>query len=211
MRTHPSVAAIALLTFCLSSATATSGSKSTDQSPSGESAPERVAADTQRLTPGGAKFTVPAGWAITSGKNLVLLTPPETDTHIAIFDTQAADAKAAVAAAWGAYKPDAKRPIKLVTKRPAREGWDERQAFDYETSPNERAVVFAFAQRAGNAWTVLILDGTEPTVDKRGAPIASSSKACGPKTTPANPSLASSRIPWTPPASSNSRPSFKHP
>jgi CubicO group peptidase (beta-lactamase class C family) len=171
MRTHPSVAAIALLTFCLSSATAKSGSKSTDQSPAGESAPERLAADTQRLTPGGNKFTVPAGWAITSGKNLVLLTPPETDTHIAIFDTQAADAKAAVAAAWGAYKPDAKRPIKLVTQRPAREGWDERQAFDYETSPNERAVVFAFAQRAGNAWTVLILDGTEPTVDKRGAPI----------------------------------------
>ena len=171
MRIHPFVAAVALLTFCMPSVVAKSGSKSTDQSPDGKSAPEQVAADTQRLTPGGTKFTVPAGWSIAGGTNLVLLTPPETDTHIAIFDIQAADAKAAVAAAWAAYKPDAKRPIKLVTPQPAREGWDERQGFDYETSPNECAVVFAFAQRSGNSWTVLILDGTLPTVGKRGAPI----------------------------------------
>jgi CubicO group peptidase (beta-lactamase class C family) len=69
------------------------------------------------------------------------------------------------------YKPDSKRPIKLITPRPAREGWDERQVFDYETSPNERAVVVAFALRAGTSWTVTILDGTDPTVEKRGAPI----------------------------------------
>src|SRR5262249_45061234 len=70
------------------------------------SAPERVAADTPRVTPGGATFTVPTGWAIVSGRNLVILEPPETDSHIAIVDSQAADAAAAVAAAWTAYKPD---------------------------------------------------------------------------------------------------------
>jgi CubicO group peptidase (beta-lactamase class C family) len=134
-------------------------------------APEQVAIDTQRFTPGGAQFTVPAGWSIATQKNLVLLTPPEADTHLAIVDTQAPDAKAAVAAAWAAYKPDSKRPIKLVTPRPAREGWDERQVFDYETSPNERVVVVAIAERAGTSWTVMILDGSEPTVEKRGAPI----------------------------------------
>jgi hypothetical protein len=58
---------------------------------------------------------------------MVILEPPETDTHIAIVDSQAADAKAAVEAAWAAYKPAAKRPLKLVTPRPAREGWDERE------------------------------------------------------------------------------------
>jgi CubicO group peptidase (beta-lactamase class C family) len=136
-----------------------------------QAAPERVAADSQRLTPGGAQFTVPAGWSIATEKNMALLTPPETDTHLAIVDTQAADAKAAVAAAWAAYKPDAKRPIRLVTPRPAREGWQERQVFDYETSPNERAVVVAIAERAGTSWTVMILDGSNSTVEKRGAPI----------------------------------------
>jgi CubicO group peptidase (beta-lactamase class C family) len=134
-------------------------------------AAERVTADTARVTPGGAKFTVPTGWSITTGKDLVVLEPPEGDTHIAIADCQAADAKAAVTAAWAAYKPEAKRPLKLVTPRPAREGWDERQVFDYETSPNERAVVVAIALRAGSTWTVLILDGSEPTVEKRSAPI----------------------------------------
>jgi len=133
---------------------------------------ERVTSDTPRVTSAGATFKVPSGWSIETRKELVILTPPETDTHIAIVDSQAADAKAAVAAAWAAYKPESKRPIKLVTPRPAREGWDERQAFDYETSPNERAAVQALALRAGNRWTVIILDGTDPTVEKRSAPIA---------------------------------------
>jgi hypothetical protein len=64
-----------------------------------------------------------------------------------------------------------RRPLKLVTPRPAREGWDDRQVFDYETSPNERAVVQALALRAGSTWAAVILDGSEPTVDKRSAPI----------------------------------------
>jgi CubicO group peptidase (beta-lactamase class C family) len=133
--------------------------------------PERVSADTPRATPGGATFTVPSGWSIVTSGNLVILEAPEPDTHIAIFDSAATDATAAVTAAWAAYKPDAKRPLKLVTPRPAREGWDERQAFDYETSPNERASIFAFALRAGTSWTVLILDGTDPTVEKRSAAV----------------------------------------
>ena len=136
------------------------------------SVPERVATDTPRVTPGGATFTVPTGWSVETGKNMVILAPPESDTHIAIVDSKAADAQAAVAAAWAAYKPEAKRPLKLVTPRPAREGWDERQVFDYETSPNERAVVQAIALRAGSTWTVVILDGSEPTVEKRGAPLS---------------------------------------
>src|SRR5215831_4942342 len=135
------------------------------------STPERLTADTPRVTPGGATFTVPTGWSIATGKSLVILEPPETGTHIAIVDSQAADATAAVAAAWAAYKPDVKRPLKLVTPRPGRQGWDERQVFDYETSPNERAVAQALALRAGSSWTVVILDGTEPTFEKRAAPI----------------------------------------
>jgi CubicO group peptidase (beta-lactamase class C family) len=170
MLTHRCVIAMAIFSACLPGAIAQSASSTSSQSPAKPSS-ELVATDTPRTTPGGATFTVPGGWSIATGKNMVVLSPPETDTFIAIFDAQAADAKAAVASAWAAYKPESKRPIKLITPRPAREGWDERQAFDYETSPNERAVVFAFALRAGSAWTVLILDGTEPTVEKRGAPI----------------------------------------
>jgi len=141
------------------------------QSSETKPASERVTADTPRVTSAGATFKVPSGWSIETRKELVVLTPPETDTHIVIVDSQAADAKPAVAAAWAAYKPESKRPVKLVTQRPAREGWEERQVFDYETSPNERAVVQTLALRAGKLWTVVILEGTDPTVEKRSAPI----------------------------------------
>ncbi len=136
-----------------------------------KSAPERVSADTPRVTPGGATFTVPAGWSIVTGKDFVILEPPETDTHILLFDSQASDAAAAVTAAWAAYKPESKRPVKLATPRPPKEGWDERKVFEYETSPNERAAVWALALRAGTSWTVALMDGTDPTVEKRSAAI----------------------------------------
>src|SRR4029077_21287331 len=135
------------------------------------SAPEQLTADTPRVTAAGASFTVPAGWSIVTSKSVVILQPPEPDTHIAIVDTQATDAAGAVAAGWAAYKPEHKWPVKVVTARPPREGWEDRQVFDYETSPNERAVVQAIALRAGSTWTAVILDGKEPTFEKRNAPI----------------------------------------
>ena len=141
------------------------------QNTTSDPAAERLSADAQRISTGGATFTVPAGWSIKTDKDKVVLAPPEPDMHVAIIDTKAADARAAVAAAWTIYKPDAKRPLKLVTPRPAREGGDERQVFDYETSPNERATVQAVAYRAGSNWTVLILDGSDMTAEKRSAPI----------------------------------------
>jgi CubicO group peptidase (beta-lactamase class C family) len=145
-------------------------------------APERLAADTPLVTPGGAAFKAPAGWSVKSGKNMVTLEPPENDTHIVIADIQAADAAAAVAAAWAAYKPDFKRPLRLATPQPPREGWEEQKVFSYETSPNERVVVVAIALRAGSNWTVALLDGSQPTFEKRGAPIGLIVESLRPKT-----------------------------
>lgn len=86
------------------------------QAPEARSKPVLVSSDSSRAT-GGATFTVPAGWSIETGKNLVILTPPEPDTHIVIFDSQASDAASAVTAAWSAYKSKATHPVKIVTPR----------------------------------------------------------------------------------------------
>src|SRR5207249_1324188 len=141
----------------------------------------RISADTRLATPGGASFTAPAGWSVRSTDAMVVLQTPEPDSHVDVIDVQATDADAAVAAAWKLYKADAKRPLKLATDRPARNGWDARRVYDYETSPNERAVVQAVAYRAGAAWTVLIVDGTEPTFERRAAPLSLVAQSLRPK------------------------------
>ena len=110
---------------------------------------DKVDKDTPSATPGGATFTIPAGWSTTTRDHMVVLEPPEPDTHIALVDVQAKDAEAAVTAAWAAYKPDFKRPLKIAQPVEARQGWEERKVFQYETSPNERVVVQALALRAG--------------------------------------------------------------
>jgi len=144
-------------------------------------APELVKEDSSRATPAGVTFRVPAGWTITTRPTMVVLEPPEPDSHVAIVDVRAADAEAAVASAWTAYKPDFKRSLRITLPQAPREGWAERKVFQYETSPNERIVVNAYASRAGEAWTVVIVDGTQPTIEKRGAPLRLTLQSLRPK------------------------------
>jgi len=146
-----------------------------------DATPETFDKDTPRATPAGTTFTVPAGWTMTTKGALVVLEPPETDSFFAIVDVAAKDADAAVAAAWAAYKPGFDRKLHLALPQAARNGWEERKAFQYETSPNERVVVSAFAARAGDAWTVILVDGTEPTLEKRGAPLGLALQSLRPK------------------------------
>lgn len=134
--------------------------------------PQVVTADSPHTTPGSATLMVPAGWSIASDATSATLQPPEPDTHIAIFDIHAPDAAAAVASAWSQYRPDFKRPLKVMIPIPDREGWKDGKQFRYETSPNERAVVGAIALHSGDIWTVVLLDGTDPTFEKRGSQIS---------------------------------------
>ncbi|QXQ07456.1 beta-lactamase family protein [Sphingosinicellaceae bacterium] len=129
-----------------------------------------AAADRPETTVSGSTFMAPAGWAIKKAAKAVDLTAPEGDLHIALVDVgQVSDAATAVAGAWELWAPTHARPPKLMTVRPARNGWDERQVVDYETSPNEKRVMQAVAFRTAKTWTVIILDGSEGTAEKRGA------------------------------------------
>ena len=124
-------------------------------------------ADMPRKTFAGATFTQPKAWDLEAKGPVSLVTPPETDTRVAIVDVgDAADAKAAVETAWKAFKPNT-HPLQLATPLAARNGWDERQVFNYETSPNEKMAIQAVALRAGKAWTVVIIEGADATMEKR--------------------------------------------
>jgi len=132
---------------------------------------EKLAADKEVTTSAGATFTAPGGWSMVTSGPLIIVEPPEADSHVVVFDSDAATAEAAVGAAWAAYKPDEKRAVRQKLSPPAREGWEEVQVYLYETSPNERAVVQAVARRAKNTWTVVILNGKQPTFEKRGSAV----------------------------------------
>jgi CubicO group peptidase (beta-lactamase class C family) len=160
---------------------ALSGCGNSPQTSTANGPKEQLTAETPKTTPAGTTFTAPKGWSISSGSSSVVLDAPEGDTHIAIVDAQGADAAAAVANAWSVYRPGATRPLLLTTPGPGRNGWDESQTFNYETSPNERARVRATALRAGTAWTVMILEASNQTGEKRTGQISLVGESLRPK------------------------------
>jgi len=130
----------------------------------------RAAADAPGKTPAGITYVQPKDWTLTSNGAVTLFASPETDLNIAVVDVGGAPAaQAAAAKAWSLYKADATRTVRLATPGTAADGWDERVSFAYDTSPGERRVVAALAMRKGAAWTVLIVDGADATMNKRAA------------------------------------------
>jgi len=142
-------------------------------------ATETIAASGPRATPSGHTFIAPEGFTLTRLPHAIVLRPPEGDSTFAIVDIDAASAAKgaddAVASAWAMVMPDMQRKLKLATPRPDRNGWVDQRSYEYETSPNEKAVVVAQARRSttgqGSPWVVVLINGTESTMEKRGAPL----------------------------------------
>lgn len=133
---------------------------------------EKLDADTPKATAEGATFLAPAGWTMTVRGNATILEPPEGDSHIAFVDVRAKDSDAAVAAAWAAYKPDFKWPLKVATDAPPKDGWTDVRNYTYQTSPNEKRDVEVGVQRANDVWTVAIYDMAQAVGEKRRGAVA---------------------------------------
>jgi Beta-lactamase len=128
---------------------------------------EVLAADTPRTTLEGNKFIAPAGWRIESRGPATILEAPEGNSRIVLVDVRAPDADRAVAAAWAAYRPDAKWPLKVANDFPDKDGWSNIRDYSYQTSPNEKRDVSANARRRGDTWTVVIYDMDQAVGEKR--------------------------------------------
>ena len=134
-----------------------------------EAVPETFASDTPRTTVAGNAIVVPAGWSMVVKGPATILTPPETDSHIAVVDLQAKGSDDAVRLAWLAYDPAKKYEVRLVTPRPDREGWSDKHNYDYIVSPNEKRAVFAQSMYANGTWTVIVVDMDQGVIEKRGS------------------------------------------
>lgn len=134
-----------------------------------------LAADTPLTTTRGNAFVAPVEWTVEVRGDATILAAPEGDSWIALVDvpeSAAADADAAVAAAWKAYKPEASWPLIVANDRPDADGWSRQRGYQYRTSPNERRAVSVSTRFAGGVWTVVILDMSEPVAEKRGGQVA---------------------------------------
>jgi CubicO group peptidase (beta-lactamase class C family) len=140
--------------------------------PSASPAAQALSADTPSTTVGGATFIAPAGWTVTVRGPATILEPPEAGSAIALVDVHAKDADAAVAAAWAAYMPNAKWPLKVVNPAPDKDGWSDIRNYDYITSPNEKRSVGVGTQRAGDVWTVAIYDMVDAVGEKRAGAVS---------------------------------------
>ncbi len=130
----------------------------------------RAAADAPGKTGSGVAYVQPKDWALVANGAVTVFAAPEADLEIAVVDVgAAATAQAAAAKAWSLYKPASNRAVRLTAPGAAADGWDERVSFVYETSPGERREVAAIAMRKDAAWTVLIVDGADATMNKRAA------------------------------------------
>src|SRR5580692_4492313 len=138
----------------------------------GAQAPEKLSADTPKTTVAGNAFIAPKDWSIRVKGPATILEAPEGDSWIALVDVEAKTQDEALAAAWQAYKPDAKWPLKVSNDLPDRDGWSRRREYDYQTSPNEKRGVDAVVYYSGSSWTVVIDDVADAAAEKRGAQLS---------------------------------------
>ncbi|CAA9521857.1 MAG: Beta-lactamase class C-like and penicillin binding proteins (PBPs) superfamily / DUF3471 domain [uncultured Sphingomonas sp.] len=138
--------------------------------PAALAAQSPAATDTPGKTTSGVSYSQPKDWTVTTRASATIFAAPEADLGIAVVDAGgAADGRAAAAKAWAAYKPNLTPVIRLVTSAAPGDGWDERVSIDYETSPIQKTELSALALRKGDRWTVMIVDGSQATLNKRSA------------------------------------------
>jgi hypothetical protein len=136
-----------------------------------EQAAERLAADTPKTTVFGNGFLAPKDWSIRINGPATVLTAPEGGSWVALVDVQTKEPDKALAAAWQAYKPDAKWPVKVTHDLSDQDGWSRRRVYEYLTSPNEKRGVSALVSYSGSNWTVVIEDLADAVAEKRGAQV----------------------------------------
>jgi CubicO group peptidase (beta-lactamase class C family) len=120
-----------------------------------------------------AQFTEPADWTKSSGADFTRFVAPEGNLDLSVVTVAgAADAKAAVEAAWARVQPGFTASPQLMTPVGPGNGWDERYSFSYETPPAAASVRAATALRVGSSWTILLIDGSIATYSKRSAAVS---------------------------------------
>lgn len=128
-----------------------------------------------------AGFTAVRDWTVSQSGNLTKVVAPEGDFTVTVVDLgPAPDAGAAVAAAIAQVPSLAGLKIEETVRPAATEGWEERTTSYFEIPPAQNRFALAAAYRRGERWVVLIADGSQATLGKRGAALGTMSSSLRP-------------------------------
>jgi hypothetical protein len=95
-------------------------------------------------------------WSIGVRGPATILEAPEGGSWIALVDVPANGPDQALSAAWRAYKPEAKWPVKVSHDLPDQDGWSRNRSFAFENHLN----------RSTEAEFVRYLNGIRPALSR---------------------------------------------
>lgn len=135
-----------------------------------------VASDRPATTNKGHRFTLPAGWVEEVRGTLIVLTPPEGGSLIALMDRVASegtpDPDAVVAEAWSTLGSGGQWPLRLATDRGGRNGWDQIRSYEYDVPAAAQRYVGAQVWTAGQTLVVALVDFDLAVAERRGSQVA---------------------------------------
>ncbi|MBX3072194.1 MAG: beta-lactamase family protein [Thermomicrobiales bacterium] len=118
-------------------------------------------------------FPVPSGWTVDEQDGFVLLADPDGDITFAMLVTEAADARAGIAAAWDIVEPEFDlEPLPGSDQDlPAQGEIDEIVVLTYDIGQSTGQVVQAIGQRVGDQNYVMIIGGSLDAAARRNSQI----------------------------------------
>ncbi|HVH41782.1 MAG TPA: serine hydrolase domain-containing protein [Labilithrix sp.] len=141
----------------------------------------RLDSETILHTVSGASLRGAVGWTVTEGIDPLVLVAPEGGVTLTLAEIEEADADKAIARAWKAKSPSFALPERRRTTPPARDGWEAVTQIEYETPAAEHRVVVALARKLGSRQHVALVEGTEASIDRRGAQLMTAVTSYKPK------------------------------
>lgn len=115
-------------------------------------------------------FEDPEGWSKNANNNYIAFAAPEGNATLTLVNLDSANnALEAGRTAFNIVNPNFERTVKLNNPEAPARGWTNINEIEYQTSPAENRLVYAYTHEYQGQWTVLLLDGHMGTISKRGA------------------------------------------
>ena len=133
-----------------------------------EPAARRLTSAAAVTTRSGATFEVAGGWWLTERDDRILIEDPDRQLRAWFLESAETDGAAAIAGGWRRVAPRARLRLARAPERPPPEGgWDAVTSAAYQAGPGR--VVEALARRLGRVTYVVLVDGDQAAVARRGA------------------------------------------